>query len=204
VLSVHALECARGERALIRDLSFDVPPGTLLEVRGANGSGKTTLLRALCGLYQPAAGTVSWNGSDIRKNREEYAGCIAYLGHSNALKDELTATENVECALRFAGLAARRDEIIEALRALGLESSKHLPCKALSQGQRRRAAWARLRLSRERPLWILDEPFSALDRSGIDAARELLESQLKAGGSVVLTTHERIAIGDRVAQQIEL
>ncbi len=204
VLSVRALECVRGERRLFADIGFELMPQTLLEVRGANGSGKTTLLRAVCGLFTPTAGAIAWAGADIRALGAQYHAHIAYLGHLNAVKDELTAVENVLYAACAAGLPAGGDDALGALRAFGLETFHALPCKALSQGQRRRVALARLQLSRERALWILDEPFNALDAAAVQITQSLLESHLEHGGMVILTTHQDVPLRARSIQRIEL
>ena len=204
MLSVNALECVRGERTLFTGVNFELTPQTLLEVRGANGSGKTSLLRLLCGLATPASGGIAWNGSDIRSSREEYYGEIAYIGHLNAIKDELSGLENLRFSARVAGLVSTAASADAALRELGLDGFQHLPCNALSQGQRRRVALARLHLSAARPLWILDEPFAALDGAACALVHALLESHLQQGGMVVVSTHHDITITARSTQRIEL
>ena len=204
MLSVNALACVRGERRLFADLSFTLAPHTLLAVRGANGSGKTSLLRMLCGLLSPAAGTIAWNGNDIHSAREEYCAQIAYIGHLNGVKDELTGLENLQFAACTAGLAASAESADTALRQLGLDGFQRQPCKTLSQGQRRRVALARLCLSATRPLWVLDEPFTALDTAALALTQGLLESHLQQGGMVVLTTHQDAPVAARSVQRIDL
>jgi heme exporter protein A len=204
MLAITQLECVRGERRLFADLNFEVAPHTLLEVRGPNGSGKTSLLRNLCGLLPPAAGAISWCGKDIQALGDEYRAHIAYLGHLSAVKDELTARENLRLSALAGGLPASAADIDAALHKLGLHDFHHLPCKALSQGQRRRVALARLCLSAARALWILDEPFTALDTAALTLTQGLLESHLAAGGMVVLTTHQEVAIAARVTRRVEL
>ena len=189
---------------MFSDLAFRLEHGSLLEVRGTNGSGKSTLLRALCGLFVPASGRIAWNGTDIRSLGEEYRACIVYVGHLNAVKDELNARENVQYAARLAGLPAPETDVLRALQGFGLEACQRLPCSALSQGQRRRVALARLSLASARPLWILDEPFSALDAEAQRITQSLLDAHLDAGGMIVATTHQDIAVGARSAQRIEL
>ena len=147
MLSVNALECVRGERRLFSGVNFELKPQTLLEVRGANGSGKTSLLRLLCGLLAPASGCIAWNGGDIHASGEEYRAHIAYIGHLNAVKDELSGLENFLFSARIAGLVCDTASADQALHELGLSDFRHLPCKVLSQGQRRRVALARLYLS---------------------------------------------------------
>jgi len=204
VLSVRDLECARGERRLVTNLSFDLSPQTLLAVRGANGSGKTTLLRALCGLFEPAAGTIAWDGADIRGLGAQFRAHVAYVGHLNAVKDELTALENVNYAACTGGLQCSTADALGALRAFGMDSFRDLPCKALSQGQRRRVALARLALSGTRPLWILDEPFNALDETAVGLAQAVLESHLDRGGIIVMTAHQDVALRAQAVRRIEL
>ena len=204
MLSVHALECVRGERRLFANLGFTLTPHMLLAVRGANGSGKTSLLRMLCGLLAPAAGSITWNGRDIHSSREEYCAQIAYIGHLNGVKDDLSALENLRFAARTAGLPDNAGGAEAALRQLGLDGFQHQPCKTLSQGQRRRVSLARLCLSATRPLWVLDEPFTALDANAFALTRALLESHLQQGGMAVLTTHQDAAITAQSMQRIEL
>ena len=204
MLAITQLECVRGERRLFTDLSFEAAPHTLLEVRGPNGSGKTSLLRNLCGLLPPAAGAIRWRGNDIHAFDDEYRAQLAYLGHLSGVKDELTAVENLRLSARAGGLPAAPDAIDAALQKLGVRDFRHLPCKALSQGQRRRVALARLCLSAARALWILDEPFTALDTAALAVIKELIEAHLERGGIVVLTTHQEVAIAARATRRVEL
>ena len=204
MLSVNALACVRGERQLFTDLSFTLAPHTLLAVRGANGSGKTSLLRMLCGLLSPAAGSIAWNGNNIQSSREEYCAQISFIGHLNGVKDDLSGLENLQFAARTAGIVTNTASADAALRQLGLDGFQRQPCKTLSQGQRRRVALARLCLSATRPLWVLDEPFTALDAAAFALTRGLLESHLQRGGMVVLTTHQDAPITAPSMQHIEL
>lgn len=202
LLRVSGLDCTRGGRRLFSNLSFDLAAGALLQVTGANGSGKTSLLRIVCGLLAPDAGEVSWNGRAIRELGEEYRTRLAYVGHLNAIKDELDPAENLRYSSRIAGLFATAAELNEALVAFGLDGTT-LPCRLLSQGQKRRAALARLKLSGARPLWVLDEPFSALDAQGVALTRSLIEAKLAQGGSVAFTTHQEVEFAGRALQRIE-
>jgi len=202
LLRATGLECTRGGRRLFFDLSFDLPAGALLQVQGPNGSGKTSLLRMVCGLLAPDAGEISWNGRGIGELGEEYRARLAYIGHLNAIKDELDPGENLRHSSQIAGISATAAELDEALRAFGLNGAR-VPCKLLSQGQKRRAALARLKLSSARGFWVLDEPFSALDAEGVAVTRSLIETQLARGGAVMFTTHQEVAFTGRALQRIE-
>ena len=202
MLRASNLACTRGGRRLFSDLSFELAAGALVQVRGANGSGKTSLLRIVCGLLAPDAGALSWNGRDIRESGEDYRALLAYVGHANAVKDELDPAENLRYAARIAGYSSTAIELNQALDAFGLKDAR-LPCKLLSQGQKRRAALARLKLSPGRPLWVLDEPFSALDVAGVAVTRALLEEQLGRGGAVLFTTHQEVEFPGCSLQRIE-
>ena len=189
MLEAADLECERGGRTLFRAISFSLQQGEALRIAGANGSGKTSLLRILCGLAAPAAGEVRWHGSPIGALKEDYARQLVYLGHAPAVKGDLTAAENLSITCTLAGLKIRNNELHAALERFGLPVLK-TPLRHFSQGQRRRAALARLCLSTALPLWLLDEPFSALDAGGIGLLRSLVLEQLERGGAVVFTTHQ--------------
>jgi heme exporter protein A len=189
VLQAKELECERGGRSLFRSLSFTLEPGDMLRVAGANGSGKTSLLRILCGLLPPAGGEVLWKGASIRSLKEDYARELVYLGHAPAVKDDLSAAENLSIACRLAGNPQSDGAIAQALAQLGLAGVGQ-QVRKMSQGQRRRAALARLALSASVPLWLLDEPFTALDRAGIEILRDILENHIAGGGVVVFSTHQ--------------
>jgi len=188
MLEAAGLECVRQQRVLFAGLSFALNGGEMLRVAGANGSGKTSLLRILCGLLTPQAGEVRWRGLPIQALREEYARHIVYLGHAPAVKDDLTAEENLAIACRLAGIGVAGESVRDALAQLGLAGAALV--KKLSQGQRRRAALARLWLSASVPLWLLDEPFTALDVAGVAMLRGLMQEHTGRGGAVVYSTHQ--------------
>jgi heme exporter protein A len=204
MLDANGLGCTRGERTLFRGVAFKLEPAGLLHVAGTNGSGKTSLLRILCGIAQPEAGEVRWRGEPIRALREAYWRELVYLGHAIALKDDLTALENLQLACLLAGRAVTADAARAALAAFGLAACEHLPVRSLSQGQKRRSALARLSLSNDAPLWILDEPFSALDTAAVQYLEQLILAHIARGGGVIFTTHQDAAIHARVTQRIDL
>lgn len=197
------LAVVRGDRPLFSDVTFSVAAGEMLYVQGANGSGKTTLLRMLCGLITPEAGVIRWCGQNIRQLREEYCRELFYFGHLNAIKDELSGLENLRMATRLSGQPASESEAVTALAQVGLDGYEDLPAKVLSQGQRRRVALARLLLTSAR-LWILDEPFTALDSKAVDQLRATISRHLQAQGLVVLTTHQEVAVDSAVVRQIRM
>ena len=194
------LHCARGERSLFSALSFTLRGGELLRIGGPNGSGKTSLLRIACALLEPTRGEVRWAGENVRRLQEEFWRQLLYVGHANAIKDDLTSAENLRVACTLAGIRVQPARIGEALARLGLAGCENLPARVLSQGQRRRTALARLALSEAMPLWILDEPFAALDASAVEHVQNLIAEHLARGAAVVLTTHleTRIATTRRI------
>ena len=195
MLEASDLECERGGRRLFRALTFSVNSGEIVRVAGANGSGKTSLLRILCGLLTPSAGEVRWNGARIQSLKEEYARHLLYLGHAPAVKDELTGAENLRVACVLAGLSTTAQQTRDALARFGVPGDK--PVRQLSQGQRRRAALARLSVSWQAPVWLLDEPFTALDAAAAELTRTLLGEHAQRGGSVVYSTHQDAGLRDR-------
>jgi heme exporter protein A len=203
MLQVADLACIRGDRCLFSDLSFTVPPETLLHVRGRNGSGKTTLLRALCGLLRADAGEIRWRGESIRSLAEDYHRDLLYFGHVNGIKADLTGLENLSVAATLDEDPVGDAEIGAALDRIGLGGFEELPTRMLSQGQKKRVALARLILSKA-PLWILDEPFTALDVDAVDLLQALIAEQVASGGTVVLTTHQEVELTRGEIQRLTL
>lgn len=188
LLEACGLECVRHDRTLFRDLSFTVTAGEITQIEGANGSGKTSLLRLLCGLMLPASGEVRWRGRDIQADRADFATELCYIGHHPGIKEELTPRENLRMALAL-GRPRGDIGIDAALERVGLYGYEDLPTRTLSAGQRRRVALARM-LIIEATLWILDEPFTALDAQGRALIETMLEAHSRRGGAALLTTHQ--------------
>lgn len=192
----RGLECIRDDRVLFEDLGFAINPGEALVLEGRNGSGKTSLLRILCGIRLPEAGELLWNGEDIFKLGPEFREHIAYLGHKDGHKPDLTPTENLRIAQ---GLGKAKDDIDlqQALDQVGLYGFEDVPTRNMSAGQQRRLAIARL-LVTDAKLWILDEPFTSLDRAAIEHMERLFEAHLEHGGMAAMTTHHRIGFRENV------
>lgn len=190
-LEARELECIRDDRVLFSGLSFSMRSGQLLQVEGRNGAGKTTLLRMLCGLRRADDGDLFWNDESIQSLGPDYLQHVAYVGHAPGVKRDLDPLENLKVAC---GLGSPRDvDLEEALDKVGLYGFEDVPVRNLSAGQTRRVALARL-LVTDAAFWILDEPFTAIDRDGISGIERLLEEHLERGGMVALTTHHRIDI----------
>ncbi len=203
MLSATNLQCVRGERLLFKDISFNLARGSLLYIEGANGSGKTTLLRSLCGLSMPHSGNICWNGAETKSLAEDYASQVLYVGHLAGIKDELTPVENLRFIASTTGTEVSRDEALVALTNLNIARCADLPTRVLSQGQKRRVALARLWLQKC-PLWILDEPFTALDRAAIVTLTAHIENFTSKGGIVIFTSHQEPAFSATVMQHLRL
>ena len=193
MLEVSNLACSRGDHRLFAGLSFSLHPGQIMQVQGANGSGKTSLLRTLCGFLMPDEGDIAWRGENIRELDEDYYAELLYLGHLNAIKDELSALENLQISAGLSGNELDEKEALAALRRMGLRGRERLPTKVLSQGQRRRVALAHL-LASDASLWILDEPLTALDVGAVALIQELIAEHLAGQGMVIYTTHQPLQV----------
>jgi heme exporter protein A len=199
-LRADGLVCWRGGQALFEDLSFEVQSGQLVWLRGHNGRGKTSLLRVLAGLARPDRGSVTWGGVALGDSTD-FPDHRIYIAHANALKDDLTVFESLQFLAVLHGRSGTPDALLMALRRLGMQQRQRAPVRTLSQGQRRRVALARLALETGPGLWLLDEPFDALDAEGTAVVYELLEQHLARGGSVVLTSHQALRM-DRAAPRV--
>lgn len=204
MLEAIDLSCTRGERLLFSGLSVIVKPGDLLAVMGENGSGKTSLLRMLCGLLSPERGTIQWEGRDIGQLKEWYSAQVTYIGHLNGIKDDLTPVENLQVSAQLWGETTSAAATCGALEAVGLGRPIHpLPIRVLSQGQKRRVALARLWLS-TRVLWVLDEPFAALDDVGARLVTQRLQRHGEKGGIAVVATHHELGLAAGSARHLRL
>jgi heme exporter protein A len=193
LLNVADLACRRGGRPVFDRLSFTLGAGELMALTGRNGSGKTTLLRALALLVRAHSGTIAWQGADVQNDPEAWRGRLAWLGHLDGLKGDLTVCENLLGAERLRGRPAADDRLDLALVAFDLNALAHRPVRTLSAGQRRRTALARVLLT-QAPLWLLDEPLNALDAPAQQAFRAVLQRHIDHGGLAIAATHAELGV----------
>ena len=193
MLRVSHLSCSRGHKPLFADVNFQVQPGQALHLAGDNGVGKTSLLRIVCGLSAADAGEVHWHTQTIGHNPAAYRASLFYVGHALSLKDDETALENLLSDAAIAGRTLTPTQALSALARMGLRGREHLPLRVMSQGQKRRTALARL-LTTQAPLWVLDEPFVALDANAVDELRVLIAAHLAQGGLVLFTSHQPVTL----------
>lgn len=196
LLQVENLFCERDERILFDDLGFSLNAGEVIQVEGQNGSGKTTLLRILSGLSENYEGDIFWQGDPVENVRDDFLRELLYFGHHPGVKAILTPEENLRW---YAAMHPSIDEsqIMSALEKVGLLGYEDAPCHTLSAGQHRRVSLARLYLS-DAKLWILDEPFTAIDKRGVAEKEQLILNHARQGGSVILTTHHELGVGEQV------
>lgn len=192
-LRVAHLACERGHRRLFSNVDFDLAPGQWLHLEGDNGVGKTSLLRIVCGLAPAAEGQVLWGGRPVREVAADFRANLLYLGHALSLKEELSALENLQADAAVAGRALNPSQALAALAQQGLQGREHLPLRVLSQGQKRRTALARLQAGNAL-LWVLDEPFVALDVRAVEALRQVLSHHVAQGGMVMYTSHQPVPL----------
>ena len=194
MLAASNLSCIRGTQRLFNDINLKLDAGQWLYLQGENGAGKTSLLRILAGLALPEAGEVLWQNTPIGQQRNQYHQDLLYIGHHAGLKEDLTLTENLRALCRMDGLRVSDADIRDALTRMGLAKRQHLPARVLSAGQKRRGLLARA-LLRPAKLWILDEPFNALDVNAVADIQNLLKDHLANGGLLVLTSHQTPDLG---------
>ena len=194
MFSVSNLSCSKGDKRLFSGVSFTLQPGQWLHLEGDNGVGKTSLLRLACGLSALEDGEITWNHQPVVQNPEAFRADLAYLGHQLALKEDLTPMENLRADAAVAGRPLRPEDALKALAQLGLRGREHLPVRVLSQGQKRRTALARLLVSPAK-LWVLDEPFVALDTAAQSALAQIINDHLAKQGMVLLTSHQAVSLG---------
>ena len=202
-LAAERLAARRGYAPLFANVQFSLAAGCALIVTGRNGSGKTTLLRIVAGLTAPSEGEIRWQGQTMRSFDARMRDAVAFNGHLPALKDELSAEENLRAWSALDDRSPSDDAVVDALVAVALARQRRLPVRVLSQGQRRRIALARLRLVR-RPLWALDEPLMALDADGVDALGALLDAHLSSGGLCIAASHQPLPIAGERAHTLAL
>jgi heme exporter protein A len=202
-LSATNLVGVRGERLLFENLNFALSNGTVLYLQGENGSGKTTLLRMLCGLTKPYDGNIVWCNDNIDALAEEYTQHVLYIGHLPGIKEDLNALENLAFSMALTSKDFDAAKATEVLKMLGLARCLHLPTRLLSQGQKRRVALARLWLQ-HLPIWILDEPFTALDVNAVNFLKQHIEAFANDGGIVVMTTHQEFTMQVPKFEQLRL
>lgn len=201
LLSAKSLTCIREERILFEDLSFSIHAGDIVQIEGPNGAGKTSLLRLLAGLSEPYAGDIMFNGDKLPDVRENYYRQMIYLGHTPGIKGEMTAQENLAFYLALHELEPGiAEQTLEKVNLLGFED---VPAANLSAGQHRRIALARLWQSNA-PIWILDEPFTAIDKQGVKNLERLFIEHTEKGGCVILTTHQDLALPKDKVKTISL
>lgn len=201
-LQARQLACERDDRWLFAGLDLEIKRGEIVCVEGPNGSGKTTLLKILSGQFSDYQGTLYWNGAPLREVREHFLANLLYLGHAPGVKAGLSALENLAWYQALSGDRGTQQQREFALAQVGLSGFEDIPAGQLSAGQQRRVALARLTLS-QRALWVLDEPFTAIDRHGVAALEARLVAHAEAGGSVVITTHHELTVS-AVLRRVQL
>lgn len=198
------LDGERGGRSLFRKLRFALLPGQVVWLRGRNGRGKTSLLRLMAGLSTPAAGAVHNASVPLSRADAAWRERLLFIAHANALKEDLTVAESLRFLAQLQGRASSADQLNAALERLGVALLAARPVRTLSQGQRRRVALARLALPQPPSVWLLDEPFDALDDDGVDRLNALLSENAAAGGSTLLTSHQSLTLLNPVPLQLDL
>ncbi|WP_411991708.1 cytochrome c biogenesis heme-transporting ATPase CcmA [Agarivorans sp. DSG3-1] len=203
MLKASELCCVREERVLFDGLSFTLLPGEILQIAGPNGAGKTSLLRLIAGLSRPESGEIIWQDHSITQDADSYHRDCLYLGHHAGVKAELSALENLRFYLGLAGQSLAQEQLYALLTRVGLAGLEEEPVAHLSAGQQRRVALARLWLVKCK-LWILDEPFTAIDKQGVAYLEQVILEHAKSGGMVLLTTHQELNIAAEHYRVLEI
>ncbi len=193
MLDLHHLEVWRDDRCLFSDLSASLRPGDVLQVCGPNGAGKTTLLHLVAGLGQPQSGDITWHGHPRAHDVERFLRNLLFIGHLPGIKAALTVSENLVFLAACRGVSLREVALTDALAQVGLDGYEDCPTAQLSAGQKRRVALARL-FTEPVPLWILDEPFTAIDQQGVAELEGWIADHAERGGMVLLTTHHLLRL----------
>ena len=201
-LKIHQLESIRRDKLLFQQLSFSVEAGELLQIDGENGCGKSTLLRIIAGLTQASTGIISWNNQSISEESEQYHQQMSYVGHSNGIKQSLTASENLKL---MHALSGRQDtiDIEDILTRVGLSGMADALTGRMSAGQKRRVGLSRLLINQSK-LWLLDEPFTSLDTSGKQIIESMIDEQCRNKGIVIFATHQPVEIPGQTVRRIHL
>jgi heme exporter protein A len=199
LLETVELYCERDERPLVENLNLKVESGYIYQVEGPNGSGKTTLLRVLCGLSSRYRGELLWKGEAMLSERDAFLAELLYIGHSSGVKAALTPRENLLWHAAISGFSGEgaNEHVCRAIETVGLYGFEDVPCYALSAGQQRRVSLARLFIGKK-SLWILDEPFTAIDKQGVAELEIWIGEFAQRGGAVILTTHHELGISNLV------
>ena len=207
MLTVSNISCVRGHRPLFAPVSFSLQAGQALHLEGDNGIGKTSLLRIICGLSPADEGEVLWNGKPFDKRYPDalasFCATLCYMGHHLSLKDELTAIENLLFDAQLSGRNLSYDKAMDALQKMGLKNRAHLPLRVLSQGQKRRTALARLSVTNAK-LWVLDEPFVALDAQSFNLLQDILVHHVAQGGMLLYTSHQIVALSQSNGHKVDV
>lgn len=202
-LQVSNLHCVRGDRRLLENIHFSLQSGQLMHLQGHNGSGKTTLMRTIAGLLPMESGEITWNAKNIHTQADIYRSNLLYLGHLNGLKEELNAVENLRMLTAIRGELIEEKTLWRILQDIGLRGHEDIPTKYLSQGQKRRVALARLWFN-QAVLWLLDEPFSALDTAALQQLQYICREHLQSGGMLLLTSHQSVELLQQDHQTLTL
>jgi heme exporter protein A len=201
MLVANNLECIRNEEVIFSGLSFSLAAGEILHIMGSNGSGKSSLLYILAGLLNAQKGEVHWQGQPIHQIRQDYYHQLLYLGHKIGIKAQLTVRENLELAASLGRVVC--DSMLEVLARFGLDKLQHALCYRLSAGQKQRVALARLLILHAK-LWLLDEPFTSLDRESVVILENILAEHVSCGGSVILASHQELELTQLNVKQLSL